>query len=309
MLDCRSNYDDLTLFSINVVVDDVVTELYGVVDSESDNDVDQDVELLTYLTQANEAVSSQSMARTKQTAKKTNEKGELPVKSTDPVVKLPSALPLAVLPRRSRRFLESDSELEQAANLFGMDSDSPARSTHSKSPASARGKSPARGSPGRSSRGSSPARSTPGRGSPMRGVRPTGGRGNSGRGRSVTPLRPLQAEPKPGTSGVRPGQAGYVNGGGGVGRSSPRYNLPTFSSDDKEDADDEDEEEEEEENELENEDEEEEMEVDFPKTDPKNQCKNKQPTVVAAVKNLKLLRAPKRGESGFAVIAQWNATA
>ena len=66
--DCRSSYDDLTLFGINVVVDDVVTELYGVVDSESDNDIDRDLELITYLTQANEAVSSQSMARTKQTA-------------------------------------------------------------------------------------------------------------------------------------------------------------------------------------------------------------------------------------------------
>ena len=263
------------MFSINVVVDDVVTELCGVVDSESDNDVDKDVELLTYLTQANEAVSSQSMARTKQTAKKTDEKGQLPAKSTDPV-KSPGGMPLAVLPKRPRGFLESDSELEQAANLFGMDSDSPARSTRSKSPASARGKSPARGSPGRSSRGSSPARGTPGRGSPMRGVKPTGGRGNSGRGRSATPLRPQQAEPKPGPSGIRPGQAGYVNRGGsiaGARRSSPRYNLPSFSSDDKEDADDEDEGEEE--NEPENEDEEEEMEIDFPKKDPKNQGANK----------------------------------
>ena len=180
-LDCRSNYDDLTLFTINVVVDDVVTELCGVVDSESENDVDQGAKLLMYLTQTNEAVSSQSMARTKQTAKKTDKKGQLPAKS-------PGGMPLAVLPKRSRRLLESDSELEQAANLFDMDSDSPARSTHSKLPASTRGKSPARGSPGRSIRGSSPARSTPGHGSPMKGVKPTGGRGNSGRGRSATPF-------------------------------------------------------------------------------------------------------------------------
>ena len=288
-LDCRSHYDDLTLFTINVVVDDVVTELCGVVDSESENNVDQDAKLLMYLTQTNEAVSSQSMARTKQTAKKTDEKGQLPAKS-------PGGMPLAVLPKRSRRLLESDSELEQAANLFGMDSDSPARSTRSKLPASARGKSPVRGSPGRSSRGSSPARSTPGRGSPMKGVKPTGGRGNSGRGRSATPLGSQQDEPKPGTSGVRPGQAGYVNRGGstaGARRSSPRYNLPSFSSDDKEDTDDEDEEEE--------------MEIDFPKIDPKNQAANKRPAIGG--KNLKLIRAPKRGESGFAVIARWNAMA
>ena len=67
--DCRSNYDDLTLFGINVVVDDVVTDLYGVMDSESDDNIDKDVELITFLTQANEVVSSQSMARTKQTVR------------------------------------------------------------------------------------------------------------------------------------------------------------------------------------------------------------------------------------------------
>ena len=46
----RSCFDDLTLFGINIVVDDVVTELYGVVDSESDSNVDRDVELIAYLT-------------------------------------------------------------------------------------------------------------------------------------------------------------------------------------------------------------------------------------------------------------------
>ena len=347
--DCRSSYDDLTLFGINVVVDDVVTELYGVVDSESDNDIDKDVELITYLTQANEAVSSQSMARTKQMARKTDKKGELPAKPTNPALQSPGGLPLVTLPtRRSRRFLESDSELEQAADLFSMNLGSPARSTRNKSPASAPGKSPARGSPGRSSRGntpargtpgrspargspgrssrgSTPARGTPGRGSPMKGVKPGSGRGNSGRGRSVTPLGSPQAEPKPGTSGAgaKPGQAGYVNRGGGVTgarRSSPRWNLPSFSSDDKENDDDDDDEDDDEEETgdkdyepgdegNEEEDEEEDMKVDFPKIDPKNQRKNNQQTVKAAVKNLNLIRAPKRGVSSFTVIAKWNATA
>ena len=99
-------------------------------------------------------------------------------------------------------------------------------------------------------------------------------------------------QPKPGTSGVKPGQAGYVNRGGGVGgarKSSPGYNLPSFSSDDKEDAD------------------EEEMEVDFPKKDLQNQGAKKRLKV--AGKNLRLIRAPQRGESGFAIIARWNATA
>ena len=124
-----------------------------------------------------------------------------------------------------------------------MDIGSPAMSTRSKLPPSSRGRSPARsspgrsparGSPGRSSRGSMPGRGTPGHGSPAKGVKP-----GSGRGKPVTPLGSPQAEPKPSTSGagVRPGQAGYVNRGGGVvgaRRSSPRWNLPSFSSDDKE---------------------------------------------------------------------------
>ena len=95
--DCRSSYDDLTLFGINVVVDDVVTELYGVVDSESDNDVDKDAELIMYLTQTNEAVSSQSMARMKQTARKTDKKGELPA---NPALTSPGGLELATVPVR-----------------------------------------------------------------------------------------------------------------------------------------------------------------------------------------------------------------
>ena len=76
----RSNYEDLTLFGINVVVDDVVTELYGVADSETENthDVDRDTELIKYLTQTNVSSSSQSMARTKQTARKTTSDGTLP---------------------------------------------------------------------------------------------------------------------------------------------------------------------------------------------------------------------------------------
>ena len=61
--DARSCYDDLTLFGINVVVGDVVTELYGVVDSETESNVDKDVELIEYLMQTNHNVSPQSMAR------------------------------------------------------------------------------------------------------------------------------------------------------------------------------------------------------------------------------------------------------
>ena len=76
----RSNYEDLTLFGINIVVDDVVTELYGVVDSETENthDVDRDTELIKYLTQTNVSSSSQSMAGTKQAARKMTSDGTLP---------------------------------------------------------------------------------------------------------------------------------------------------------------------------------------------------------------------------------------
>ena len=52
VLDARSRYEDLTLFGVCVVVNDDVTELYGVVDSESDNDeIKREVELENYLTQ------------------------------------------------------------------------------------------------------------------------------------------------------------------------------------------------------------------------------------------------------------------
>ena len=106
----RSNYEDLTLFGINVVVDDVVTELYGVVDSETENtrDVDGDTELIKYLTQTNVSSSSQSMARTKQTARKMTSDGRLPMtpvtttgnnKSTpNPALQSPGGQNLATFP-------------------------------------------------------------------------------------------------------------------------------------------------------------------------------------------------------------------
>ena len=83
VLDDRSRYDDLTLFSVCVAVNDDVTELYGVVDSKSDNDeVEREVGLENYLTQTNSNVSPQSMARTKQTVRKSDNKGQLPSQSS-----------------------------------------------------------------------------------------------------------------------------------------------------------------------------------------------------------------------------------
>ena len=128
----RSRYQDLTVFGVYVVVDNDVTPLFGVVDSEVD--LHDDVILEDYLlSKTNGDVYSQSMARTKQTARKTDEKGELPLQSS-------SGQTLATFAnRRSPRFLDSDSDLERAANMFGINTRQlPARGS------SARG-SPARG--------------------------------------------------------------------------------------------------------------------------------------------------------------------
>ena len=207
VLEHRSSYNDLTLFGINVVVDDVVTELYGVVDSETENeyDVDRDTELIKYLTQTNVSSSPQSMARTKQTARKMTSDSTLPAtpvttmennKSTpNPALWSPGAQNLAIFPRRSSRFLESDSELEGAAVMFGIGS--PAESTRSQMPR--QGRSPARGSP---------ARGTPGRKSPGRGIQ-----ADTPKNRPVGMVNP-QVKPGTSTGGStpvrRPGQAGFV---------------------------------------------------------------------------------------------------
>ena len=313
--DDRSRYHDLTLFGICVIVDDDVTELYGVVESESDNEeIKYEQDLESYLIGTNSNVSPQSMARTKQTARKTNEKGVIPAMTTGNIptqnlpLKSPRGLPLAVIqPRRSKRLYESDSELEQAANLYSVDMDfgSPARSTRSKSPGSAKS-SPARGKPrgsparsipsrGKSPTRSSPARSTPGRSpassSPARGSRGQGG-STRGRGRGVVPA----TDPKPGTSGVgnlKPGQAGYVKRG--ASQSSPRFNLPSFITTEEEDEnedDDDNENDHDPENEGgegdddNNDDEEEDMEVDFPNL---GQPAPRPPRRPIAVKNMNLI--------------------
>ena len=290
--DDRSKYEDLTLFSVSVVVNDDVTELYGVVDSESDdNETERDKALENYLTQTNYNVSSQSMARTKQTARKSDSKGQIPSQSS-------SGHTLATFPNcRSPRFLDSDSDLERAANMFGVKPGS-------------RQKSPARGLPARGSKrpatpsssdsGASP-RKSPRLSSPMRGT-PARGRGavrGVGRGIPVGTVNPQQR---------KPGQAGFVQRGGsgtrGASRSSPRLALPSFGTEEDDDDDDEEEEG----------DTEEEEEVDFP-NQRAGQCQRqtvqtgKQPHKPIAVKNLNLIHAPKRGKSGFVEIARWNCSA
>ena len=285
----RSRYQDLTVFGVYVVVDNDVTPLFGVVDSEVD--LYDDVKLEDYLlSKTNGDVSSQSMARTKQTARKTDEKGELPLQSS-------GGQTLATFAnRRSPRFLDLDSDLERAANMFGINTRQlPARGS------SARG-SPARGTkrpatPSSSSSGSprkSPRLSSPARGASPRGVP---GRGIiKGAGRSV-PIGTVNPQPRGGRG--RPGQAGFVQRGAkGASRSSPRFALPSFSTEEEDDEDDNDDDD----------------EVDFPNQGNVQRSrqtvqKGKQPRNPIAAKNLDLIRAPKRGKSGFTEIAAWNRSA
>ena len=185
-----------------------------------------------YLTQINNnVIPSQPMARMKQTARKTMADGMLPATTAGnttgtptPPLQLPGGQNLATFPRRLARFLESDSELEQAAQMFGIGS--PARSTRSQT----LGNSPARGTPRRSPRRGSPARSpgcavparkspakspgrgrspskSPGRGTPGRGI--PSNRGKTpvvGAGRSIPPMLPNNPGPTPGTSGLNTGR-------------------------------------------------------------------------------------------------------
>ena len=235
------------------------------------------------------------MARTKQTARKTDNKGQLPSQSS-------SGQTLATFPnRRSPRFLDSDSDLERAANMFGVRGQSPARRS------STRG-SPARGTkrpatPSSSSSGSprkSPRLSLPARGAPPRGI-PGQGTGR-GAGRSV-PVGTVNPQPR-GNRG-RPGQAGFVQRGAqGASRSSPRFALPSFSTE-EEDND--------EGNEDDNDDGDDD-EVDFRKQRNVQRRRQsvqggKQPRQPVAAKNLNLIRAPRRGKSGFSEIAAWNRSA
>ena len=234
----RSRYEDLTLFGVYVVVNDDVTELYGVVDSESDdNETEREKALENYLTQTNSNVSSQSMALTKQTARKSDSKGQIPSQSS-------SCHMLATFPnRQSPRFLDSD--LEWAADMFGTNPGNRQRSPAQGLPAGG-SKCPATPSssdsgalPRKSQRLSLPARVTPAHGKGA-------GRG-AGRSKQVGTVNPQPQR--------KLGQAGFVQHGGsgarGASHSSPRLTLPSFSTeeddDDDDKGDDNDEEEEEEE--------------------------------------------------------------
>ena len=116
--------------------------------------------------------------------------------------------------------------------------------------------------------------------------------------------------PQPQSAQRKPGQAGFVQRGGssarGVARSSPQLTLPSFSTEEDDDEEDEDKED--------DDDDDEDEEVNFPKqgTGPHRRQTiqtGKQPCQLIAAKNLNLIRAPRRGKSGFAEIAKWNHSA
>ena len=290
----RSPYQDLTVFGVCVVVDNDVTQLFGVVDSEVD--LHDDVKLEDYLlSKTNGDVSPQSMARTKQTARKTDNKGELPSQSGG------SQTMATFANRQSPRFLDLDSDLERAANMFGINTrQSPACG----SPATG---SPARGTkqpatPSSSSSGSprkSPHLSSPARGAPPRGVPGQGAK--RGVGRSV-PVGMVNSQLRGGRG--QPGQAGFVQRRArGASRSSPHLTLPSFSIEEEDDD----------EGDEDNNDDEDD-EVDFPNQGNIQRRRQtvqggNQPRNPIAIKNLNLIMAPKRGKSGFTEIAAWNRSA
>ena len=188
--DDRSRYHDLTLFGICVIIDDDVTELYGVVESDSE-EIKHDQDLESYLVETNPNVFPQSMARTKQTARKTDNKGKLPSQSSG------SQTLATFANRRSPRFLDSDSDLERVANMFGINTrQSPACGSSARGSSAWGTKRPA--TPSSSSSGSphkSPRLSSPARGAPPRGVP---GQGTSrGSGRSV-PVGTVNPQPRGG---------------------------------------------------------------------------------------------------------------
>ena len=182
-----SRFHDLTFGVINVTlaVKDVTTLLTN------EDQIYDDLE--NYLTQINtEMIPSQPMACTKQTARKTTADGTLPMTTAGnttgtpaPPVQSPGGQNLATFPPQPGRFLEDDTELEQAAMMFRVGS--PARSTRSQTP----GSSPARGTPRRSPHRGSPAKS-PGCATPGRGVPSNRGKTPVGVGQSIPPMLPRE---------------------------------------------------------------------------------------------------------------------
>ena len=160
--DNRSCFNELTLSGFNcccLTVDEQKYDLFGIVCSDSESDNEWEL-LESYLTQTKFVnSSSQSMARTKQTARKAT--GQPPGRSPGgkPLVRFGSPVT-----RSQGNLLEGDSELEEAANLYAVDM-SLLRLRSGSSPGSS-SSNPGSSPPGRGraghGRGRSPRSATPG---------------------------------------------------------------------------------------------------------------------------------------------------
>ena len=236
--DNRSYFNELTLSGFNcccLTVDEQEYDLFGIVCSDSESEDEWEL-LESYLTQTKFVnSSSQSMARTKQTARKAT--GRPPGRSPrgQPLVRFGSPNT-----HNQGNLLEGDSELEEAANLFAVDMNLP-RLQSGSSPGSSSNPSGSPPGQGRASRrrGRSPRSSTPGQGTlPVRGA-----------GRSVPLGLPVNDPPQPSRlQGFLSGRGGFAVRGrsaqlkptlGNVvastssgGSSGLKRLLPSFSSDD-----------------------------------------------------------------------------
>ena len=162
--DNKSCFNELTLSGFNcccLTVDEQKYDLFGIVCSDSESDNEWEL-LESYLTQTKFVnSSSQSMARTQQTARKAT--GQPPGRS-------PRGKPLArfgsEVTHSQGNLLEGDSELEETADLYAVDMSLP-RLRSGSSPGSS-SSNPGSSPPGQGraghGRGRSPRSATPGRG-------------------------------------------------------------------------------------------------------------------------------------------------
>ena len=290
-----------------MTVDEQKYDLFGIVCSDSESDNEWEL-LESYLTQTKFVnSSSQSMARTKQTARKAT--GCPPGRSPGgkPLVRFGSPVT-----RSQGNLLEGDSELEEAADLYAVNMSLP-RLRSGSSPGSSSsnpGSSPpGRGRAGRG-RGRSPRSATPGQSTSGGGSIP--GRGAPsvrGAGTSITPGLPVNDPPRPSRlQGFLSGRGGSAVRGRGAqprptisnvvastssGSSSGlKHLLPSFSSDDDEY------------NTAKDDDGETDNEVSF------KPARKRLRTIPAAKKNLNLIKGNRpKGPSGFQKVAAANRSA
>ena len=203
-----------------MTVDEQKYDLFGIVCSDSESDNEWEL-LESYLTQTKFVnSSSQSMARTKQMARKAT--GRPPGRSPEgkPLAKFGSPVI-----HSQGNLLEGDSELEEAADLYAVNMSLP-RLRSGNSPGSS-SSNPGSSPPGRGRAGDGRGRSaTPGRSTSGGGSIP--GRGAPsvrGAGRSIPPGLPVNDPPRP----LR--LQGFLSGrGGSAVRGRGAQPRPTISN-------------------------------------------------------------------------------